>query len=78
MKYKIVRENNQDDDRPNFSVSDPVWDLNDVVLSDSVQEHLEDIVCYTNHTSMLFDEWEFRRFMKSAAGRIFKKTSLWG
>lgn len=68
MKYRIVEDRKDYQNQPEFIASSPRWNLSEVVLSPSIAEQIEEVTCFVEKSGILFDNWEFSRFMKDSRG----------
>lgn len=76
MDYTIVDKNNSTspETKPkkdfNISIEDPKWTLDELVLSSTIQEEIDEIVAYTSKENQdtLLNKWEFKKFLKAGKG----------
>ena len=48
-----------------FFISDPKYDLNDVILSDSVKKEIERVISYFKYQDIIFNEWQLQTVIKN-------------
>ncbi len=68
MKYHVVKDKTEQNQRPEFIATLPRWNINDVVLSTSIADQLEEVTCFIENSRVLLEDWEFKRFMKNCRG----------
>lgn len=68
MKYRIVKNDSGEHELPQFTAAHPQWTLEAIVLPLDIVQQLEHIECFVQNSQILFDQWEFHRFMRSSRG----------
>lgn len=69
MKYEIVKEKEDSSDKEQAGLSEaPRWTLDEIALSKSTLEEIEEMIAYVKNRDKLLYEWEFNRFLKTGNG----------
>ncbi|NTW21612.1 MAG: AAA family ATPase [Nostocales cyanobacterium W4_Combined_metabat2_030] len=70
MKYEIVKDKKDSSSKePVSSLSEtPRWRLDEIALSKSTLEQIEEMIAYVKNRDKLLVEWEFNRFLKTGNG----------
>lgn len=70
MQYSIVNNNkakkSKDDSKE--LATQPKWTLEEIALSSTIREQIEEILAYVHNRERLLIEWEFNRFLKLGSG----------
>lgn len=69
MKYEIVKEsdNSKKQEKAQTLVEQPKWTLEEVALSKSTLEQIDQMVAYIKNRDKLLNDWEFNRFLKTGS-----------
>ncbi|MEB3883438.1 AAA family ATPase [Lyngbya sp. CCY1209] len=70
MEYEIVKDKTAPSSKEQTSSlsETPQWRLDEIALSKSTREQIEEMIAYVNNRDKLFVEWEFNRFLKTGKG----------
>ena len=70
MKYEIVRdkEGSRGKDGASSLMETPQWTLDEIALSKTTLEQIEEMIAYVKNKEKLLYEWEFNRFLKTGKG----------
>ncbi|NET45650.1 ATP-binding protein [Okeania sp. SIO2B3] len=70
MKYEIVKEkkNSNGKDEVSSLLETPKWTLDEIALSKTTIEQIEEMIAYVKNREKLLLEWEFNRFLKTGNG----------
>lgn len=69
MKYEIVKESDKSkkQEKAQTLVEQPKWTLEEVALSKSTLEQIDQMVAYIKNRDKLLNDWEFNRFLKTGS-----------
>jgi len=70
MKFEIVKDKKDSNSKDEASslIETPRWTLDEIALSKSTIEQIEEMIAYVNNRDKLLSEWEFNRFLKTGNG----------
>ena len=69
MKYEMVKESDKSkkQEKAQTLVEQPKWTLEEVALSKSTLEQIDQMVAYIKNRDKLLNDWEFNRFLKTGS-----------
>ncbi|MCC5606579.1 ATP-binding protein [Nostoc sp. CHAB 5834] len=67
MEYEIIKDASKKQETAQILVEQPKWTLEEVVLSKSTLEQIDQMVAYIKHKDKLLIDWEFNRFLKTGS-----------
>ncbi|MDB9538245.1 ATP-binding protein [Anabaenopsis tanganyikae CS-531] len=69
MKYEIVKQSDKSkkQEKAQTLVEQPKWTLEEVALSKSTLEQIDQMVAYIKNRDKLLNDWEFNRFLKTGS-----------
>jgi len=69
MEFEIVKESepSKENDQNIALVEDPKWTLEEIALSKSTLEQIDEMIAYIQNKDKLLSEWQFERFLKTGS-----------
>ncbi len=70
MEYEIVKDSDKSskDKKTQVLVEQPQWTLEEVALSKSTLDQIDEMIAYIQNKEKLLHEWQFNRFLKTGSG----------
>ncbi len=70
MEYEIVKDSDKSskDKKTQVLVEQPQWTLEEVALSKSTLDQIDEMIAYIQNKEKLLYEWQFNRFLKTGSG----------
>lgn len=70
MDYEIVKDSDQSnkEKKAQTLVEQPKWTIEEVALSKSTVDQIDEMVAYIQNREKLLYEWQFNRFLKTGSG----------
>ncbi|MBP0030249.1 ATP-binding protein [Roseofilum sp. Guam] len=70
MEYEIVKDSDRSNQKKKEKtlVEQPKWTLEEVALSQSTLDQIDEMVAYIQNRDKLLYEWQFNRFLKTGSG----------
>ncbi|MFM8003669.1 MAG: AAA family ATPase, partial [Dolichospermum sp.] len=69
MKFTIVKDSDKSNKQEEVKtlVEQPKWTLEEVALSESTLDQIDQMVAYIQNREKLLNDWEFNRFLKTGS-----------
>ncbi len=70
MEYEIVKDSHKSskDNKTEILAEQPQWTLEEVALSKSTLDQIDQMIAYIQNKEKLLYEWQFNRFLKTGSG----------
>lgn len=70
MEYEIVKDSDRSNqqEKTQTLVEQPKWTLEEVALSKSTLDQIDEMIAYIQNREKLLYEWQFNRFLKTGSG----------
>lgn len=70
MEYEIVKDSDRSNqqEKAQTLVEQPKWTLEEVALSKSTLDQIDEMIAYIQNREKLLYEWQFNRFLKTGSG----------
>jgi len=70
MEFEIVKDSDESskDKKTQVLVEQPQWTLDEVALSKSTLDRIDEMIAYIQNKEKLLYEWQFNRFLKTGSG----------
>ncbi|WP_254172953.1 ATP-binding protein [Planktothrix pseudagardhii] len=70
MEYEIVKDSDRSNqqEKAQLLVEEPKWTLEEVALSKSTLDQIDEMIAYIQNREKLLYEWQFNRFLKTGSG----------
>lgn len=70
MEFEIVKDSDESskDKKTQVLVEQPQWTLNEVALSKTTLDRIDEMIAYIQNKEKLLYEWQFNRFLKTGSG----------
>lgn len=70
MEYEIVKDSDRSNqqEKAQTLVDQPKWTLEEVALSKSTLDQIDEMIAYIQNREKLLYEWQFNRFLKTGSG----------
>lgn len=80
MEYKIVRDTDKSNkqEKTQILVEQPKWTLEEVVLSKSTLDQIDQMVAYIHNKDKLLVDWQFNRFLKTGSALSINFSGISG
>ncbi|WP_066380061.1 ATP-binding protein [Anabaena sp. CA = ATCC 33047] len=67
MDYEIVKDSDKSNKKSQILVEQPKWTLEEVALSKSTLDQIDQMVAYIKNRDKLLNDWQFNRFLKTGS-----------